>query len=98
MSNSWYYVDRGNRVGPVSEADLGGLISQAKLGAEDYVWRKGFPDWKKIKDVEEVQQYLVQPAPAAVQSHTQMAVGPRPQKDQKSTGSQLVMMKNCSTY
>lgn len=73
MSNSWYYVDRGNRVGPVSEEDLEALISQSKLGEEDYIWRKGFPDWKKIKDVDEVQHFLARSRPSSVQDHTRMS-------------------------
>lgn len=54
MSDKWYYVDAGERKGPVEESFIEGLISQGKLGDDDYVWKKGFENWAKLKDVSEL--------------------------------------------
>jgi hypothetical protein len=53
MSNKWYYVDAGERKGPVEESFIQELISQNSLKEDDYVWRKGFENWVKIKEVGE---------------------------------------------
>lgn len=54
MSEKWYYVSAGERQGPVPKEDIIGLISTRKLQQQDYVWRKGFDNWKRIQDVEEL--------------------------------------------
>ena len=53
MSDKWYYVDAGERKGPVDESVIQTLISSDDLQEEDYVWRKGFENWVKIKEVGE---------------------------------------------
>lgn len=53
MSNSWYYVLSGERQGPVEQSVIEDLIQSGSLNDEDYVWRKGFDNWLKLKDVEE---------------------------------------------
>jgi len=54
----WYYVENGERVGPVEESDLGELVSAGKLEAEGYVWKKGFDNWVKLEDVAELSYLL----------------------------------------
>ena len=49
MADNWYYVQKGNRQGPVGEDVLTSMISKQDLKAEDFVWKKGFDNWKKIK-------------------------------------------------
>lgn len=51
MSEKWYYVQNGERQGPVAFENVLGLYQSGTLNEEDYVWAKGFEDWKKIKDV-----------------------------------------------
>jgi hypothetical protein len=55
MAENWYYVQKGNRHGPVAIEVIGSMISKQELKTEDFVWKKGFENWKKIKDVVELQ-------------------------------------------
>jgi hypothetical protein len=60
MSEKWYYVQEGERQGPVDFDAVLGLFKSNTLNNEDYVWTKGFENWLKIKDVDEFHQ----PTPA----------------------------------
>jgi hypothetical protein len=60
MTDSWYYVQKGNRQGPVAIEVIMAMVSKQELRPEDFVWKKGFENWKKIKDVSEFES-----APAA---------------------------------
>lgn len=51
---NWYYVDGSDRVGPVSFEHLQSLYHQHQIDNETYVWRKGFANWERIKNVEEL--------------------------------------------
>lgn len=53
MSTKWYYVDSGERKGPVEESVMLERINSGDLTAEDFVWRKGFDNWMKLHSVEE---------------------------------------------
>ena len=55
MADNWYYVQKGNRHGPVAIEVIANMISKQELKTEDFVWKKGFENWKKIKDVSELQ-------------------------------------------
>lgn len=55
MADNWYYVQKGNRQGPVALEVIAKMIANQDLKSEDFVWKKGFENWKKIKDVEEFQ-------------------------------------------
>jgi len=61
--SDWYYVLKGERKGPVKESDLEELISQKSLLEDDYVWKKGFENWKKLKDVPELTSFLAPEEP-----------------------------------
>lgn len=56
MADNWYYVQKGNRQGPVAVEVITAMMANQELRAEDYVWKKGFENWKKIKDVPELLQ------------------------------------------
>ena len=58
MSHSWYYVVENERKGPVAHSDMAQLITSSQLGMEDYVWRKGFENWMKLRDVQELNSLL----------------------------------------
>lgn len=55
MADNWYYVHKGNRQGPVPVEVLTEMMSRSELKPEDFVWKKGFENWKKIKEVPELQ-------------------------------------------
>jgi hypothetical protein len=74
MADNWYYVQKGNRHGPVAIEVIESMIQNQDFKSEDFVWKKGFENWKKIKDVNEFQaketpapkmDLPVPPAPAA---------------------------------
>jgi len=59
MSVQWYYVDqksskKNERKGPVESTEIFALIGRNDLTLDDYVWKKGFNDWMKIQDVDEL--------------------------------------------
>lgn len=51
---NWYYVQGSDRVGPVSEESLLDLYRKDVINLESYVWRKGFVNWERLKDVSEL--------------------------------------------
>jgi len=55
MADSWYYVQKGNRHGPVALEVIQQMIANSDLTPADYVWKKGFENWKKIKEVDELE-------------------------------------------
>lgn len=63
MADNWYYVQKGNRHGPVAAEVIEKMITDQDLKADDFVWKKGFDNWKKIKDVSELQTQSVVPEP-----------------------------------
>lgn len=55
MADNWYYVQKGNRQGPVDVSVISQMIAKQELTPSDFVWKKGFENWKKIKEVAELQ-------------------------------------------
>ena len=56
MSDKWYYVKSGERVGPVEVEVIHELLATKQLIDEDFVWKKGFVNgWTAIKDVDELE-------------------------------------------
>jgi hypothetical protein len=53
MEEVWYYVEAGERKGPVELALISEMIESSSLGEDDYVWKKGFKSWTKIKEIPE---------------------------------------------
>jgi hypothetical protein len=51
---NWYYVQGSERIGPVGEETLRDLFHKEVLNLESYVWKKGFQNWERLKDVSEL--------------------------------------------
>lgn len=51
---NWYYVYGSERVGPVGVETLRDLFSKEEINLETYVWKKGFQNWERLKDVKEL--------------------------------------------
>lgn len=65
MADNWYYVQKGNRHGPVAIEVLEEMVKNQELKTDDYVWKKGFENWKKVKEVDELNVTpAAAPAPA----------------------------------
>lgn len=56
MSEKWYYVQKGERKGPVEFNELLTLFQESSLSENDFVWTKGFENWTKIKELKQFQQ------------------------------------------
>ena len=41
MADNWYYVQKGNRQGPVAVEVIMAMIAKQELRPEDFVWKKG---------------------------------------------------------
>lgn len=54
MNESWYYVQNGERLGPVAQEEIKSKLASSTLGPNDYVWSKGMENWTKIKDIAEL--------------------------------------------
>lgn len=52
MSNDWYYVQNGQRHGPVSFDRLKHMAATGWLAADDLVWREDMADWKPAAEAE----------------------------------------------
>lgn len=53
MSDKWFYVENGEKQGPIDFESVLDLYRNNSLSNEDYVWTKGFDNWTKIKDLPE---------------------------------------------
>ncbi|MEX0797919.1 MAG: GYF domain-containing protein [Bacteriovoracaceae bacterium] len=63
MSEKWYYVMSGERKGPVAKDEVLSLYREGQLNERDYVWRKGFENWMKIANVEDLEEPQLPSAP-----------------------------------
>jgi hypothetical protein len=75
MAENWYYVQKGNRQGPVDQDVIMSMIGNQELTPADFVWKKGFDNWKKIKEVTELQGLVAEetaafPAAPVMQTET----------------------------
>lgn len=82
-TDQWFYVEAGERRGPVSEADLKVLISQGVVLADTLVWRQGLADWAPAETLPELGiQGATEPGPAADPAPT---VEPEPATEPEPT-------------
>jgi hypothetical protein len=51
----WFYLDRGQRVGPLPLQSLQGLLQAGQLGRHDLVWKEGMADWQAIGSLAELE-------------------------------------------
>lgn len=47
----WYYVQDGQRVGPIDEMELRMLAAREVIGADTLVWNADLSDWRRFQDV-----------------------------------------------
>lgn len=51
METQWYYTDQGQRVGPVSAAQLKERAASGRLQPTDMVWKEGMTQWAAVGQV-----------------------------------------------
>ena len=44
----WFYVENGQKTGPVTEQTLALLLSQGAINSSTLVWKYGMPEWKQL--------------------------------------------------
>jgi uncharacterized RDD family membrane protein YckC len=42
----WYYLESGNQVGPVGDAEVEALAQNGRINSSTLVWREGLADWQ----------------------------------------------------
>lgn len=58
MSKNWWYVEGSERKGPVAEDALRDLLNSETLNSDSYIWTKGFENWIKLYEVDELSHFL----------------------------------------
>ena len=51
QATSWYYVQNGERKGPVEQSEFESLVSEGTIEAGTLVWQEGMPDWRPYAEV-----------------------------------------------
>jgi len=61
----WHYTQNGQRVGPIDQPLLQGLVSSGHVLASEMAWRDGMPGWRAISTLPELAvQFAALPASA----------------------------------
>jgi hypothetical protein len=50
--DDWFYVEQGEKNGPISAVAIKHLLNTKKIAADTFVWRKGMKDWCTIRESE----------------------------------------------
>lgn len=58
----WYYVEGGQRRGPVSQEDLENLARSNTIGPETLVWREGMAEWRPYRQFQPLEIPPEQPS------------------------------------
>jgi TM2 domain-containing membrane protein YozV len=48
----WYYEQNGNRIGPVDEAIMRGLIANRTISIDTLVWTNGMANWTPLQQTQ----------------------------------------------
>jgi TM2 domain-containing membrane protein YozV len=48
----WYYEQNGNRIGPVEEATMRGLIANRTISIDTLVWTNGMANWTPLQQTQ----------------------------------------------
>ena len=48
----WYYEQNGNRIGPVDEANMRGLIANRTISIDTLVWTNGMANWTPLQQTQ----------------------------------------------
>jgi hypothetical protein len=80
MSEFWYYAESSETKGPISFAELIGILSRLPNPSNVPVWRVGFDDWKAAGTDREIAERLFRPPPLRAQTQP----NPEPPRPQSS--------------
>lgn len=69
--DTWYYIQNiQTPVGPVSREKIVELLQQGFLNGESLVWSQDLPDWKYIRDIDELRSAVILPPPPLSYIHS----------------------------
>jgi hypothetical protein len=71
--NDWFYVAKGAKVGPVTQADMGSLLQDGTISANTLVWNTALGQaWKPLRDTEigRIESDQAPPLPASCINNT----------------------------
>lgn len=88
MSKTWYYVQGSERVGPVEESEIAGLFGNGTLKSDSYVWTKGYDNWVKAEEVDDLAGYLSSDAPTE-EAAISMSAEPEPVQETQAPSSEV---------
>ena len=71
MAQQWYWMQDGQKSGPVSTAELKELARTARLKPTDMIWREGLPNWVQASQAKGL--FVPPPPVAAAQPPTRRA-------------------------
>ncbi|HZL41326.1 MAG TPA: DUF4339 domain-containing protein [Pseudolabrys sp.] len=63
MSDIWFYAEGEKPVGPVTLAELMGILSRVSRAGDVLVWRGDYSDWKRASTIPELARQIVRPPP-----------------------------------
>ena len=71
----WYYEQNGNRIGPVDEPTMRGLIANRTISIDTLVWTNGMANWTPLQQTQlaaglPVPPPMSQSTPSSPQYHT----------------------------
>jgi len=49
--SEWFHAEGGQRVGPISAAEMASLFRDHRIGLDTLAWREGLPDWVALREV-----------------------------------------------
>ena len=55
LGMKWYFVEKGQRIGPVEREILDERVRDGTVQADTLVWRPGLSDWRRATDVAELE-------------------------------------------
>jgi hypothetical protein len=76
MSELWYYAEGDEPRGPLSLAQLVGILSQVSDPRKVMVWRADFDDWRPAETVRELADQLFRPPPLKPKTPQVSPAGP----------------------
>ncbi|MBI3555618.1 MAG: DUF4339 domain-containing protein [Deltaproteobacteria bacterium] len=62
-TKNYYLYFNSSQYGPFSKAELVHVLKSHKLGRSAYLWMPGWPNWKRLSEIEEFSKFMAPPAP-----------------------------------
>ncbi len=64
-TKQWFVVVKRERLGPFTEQEIRERFQRGEVKPKSYCWRRGFPQWERLKNIPDFAELQVTPAAAA---------------------------------